>query len=178
MDVLVRNAEGNLSHSDRDYAALKLGRLDRFFHQANKVEIVHREVKAEHRVEVTVFADGLTIRGEEHDASIRAAIDKVSEKLDNRLRRLNNRLVSHHRRGGRKVPDGLLEEHHEEAHSEHIEIRERKQFVLKPMQPEEAALQLEMVGHPFFMFRNETTGQVEVLYRRKDGKYGLLQPEG
>ncbi len=178
MEVLVRNAEGNLSDHDRDYASSKLGKLDRYFNQANKVEIVHRESRHGHRVEVTVFADGFTVRGEEEDANVRAAIDLVSEKLDQRLRRLKRRLHDSYQKRGGKVPPAVLENGVPENESHIFELAERKQFLIKPMSVEEAALQLEMVGHPFFIFRNEDTRNVEVLYRRKDGKYGLLQPEG
>ncbi|MEQ1823035.1 MAG: ribosome-associated translation inhibitor RaiA [Fimbriimonadaceae bacterium] len=175
MEVLVRNAEGNVSAQDREYAAKKLGRLDRFFNAAQRVEMVHRTDKLGHRVEITVFADGYTIRGEEHDANLLAAIDKVGDKLEGRLRKLKTRLVdSHRKRGTEKLPPGLEEPHHEEHH---VEIKERKTFLLKPMSPDEAALQLEMVDHPFFIFRNEDTNRISVLYRRKDGRYGLLEPE-
>lgn len=178
MDVLVRNAEGNLAEADKDYAAQKLGRLDRFFHNAQKVEMVHREEKlGRHRVEITVFADHFTIRGEETDESIRAAIDRVSDKLENRLRRLKTRLVKSHRKRGAPVPRGLEEEVHADEHEE-VQFKERKVFLLKPMSYDEAALQLEMIDHPFFVFRNEGSGAVEVMYKRKDGHYGLLQPEG
>lgn len=178
MDVLVRNAEGNVSKRDREYAAKKLGRLDRYFHAAQKVEMVHREEKLGHRIEITVFADGFTIRGEEYDADLQAAIDKVSDKLETRLRKLKGRLISAHRRRGHHGLPPELENHTPEPDEEaHIHIRERKHFLLKPMSPDEAALQMEMVDHPFFMFKNEDTNQIAVLYKRKDGKYGLLEPE-
>lgn len=177
MEVLVRNAEGNLSESDREYAAKKLGRLSRYFHQASKVEIVHREEKLDHRIEITVFADGLTLRGEEHDPHLRAAIDKVTDKMEGRLRRLKTRIVARHRRHGGKAPIAFEEQHEVEEHNLH-EIRERKQFLVKPMSWEEAALQMDLVDYPFFVFRNEETNHLEVLYRRKDGHYGLLHPEG
>lgn len=179
MNILVRNAEGNLGQADREYAASKLGKLDRFFHQAQKVEIVHREEKQQHHIEITVFADGFTVRGEEVDASVRAAIDKVAEKMENRLRRLKSRLVSSHRRRGATVPRGFDElDHADEPHEEVHEIKERRVFLLKPMSYDEAALQMEMIDLPFFLFRNEQSGNVEVLYKRRNGKYGLLQPEG
>lgn len=178
MELLVRNAEGNVSERDREYAAQKLGRLDRYFHQAHKVEMVHREDKLGHRLEITVFADHFTIRGEESDLDLRAAIDKVSEKIEARLRRLKGRLVKNHRRKGNSVPKGLIDEvSASEEEESHIEIKERKHFLLKPMSRDEAALQMEMVDHPFFLFRSEETGQVELLYKRKDGKFGLIQPE-
>ncbi|MBL8087475.1 MAG: ribosome-associated translation inhibitor RaiA [Chthonomonas sp.] len=177
MEVLVRNAEGNLSDKDRQYAAEKLGRLDRFFNRASRVEIVHREMKNGHRVEVTVFADGFTVRGEEMDQNVCAAIDLVSEKLDQRLRRLKRRMSDSYHRRGHHLPPALSEPDAADHDHHAYDLVEHKQFTVKPMSIEEAALQLEMVDHPFFIFKNEDTNRVEVLYRRKDGKYGLLQPE-
>jgi putative sigma-54 modulation protein len=177
MEVLVRNAEGNVSIKDREYAAKKLGRLDRYFNSAHKVEMVHRVEGLGHRIEITVFADGLTVRGEEHDDSLHAAIDKVSDKMENRLQRLKGRLINSHRRRGVALPPALEEPMEDEDAEHHVEVRERKQFLLKPMSVDEAALQMEMINHPFFVFKNENSQQVEILYKRKDGKYGLLQPE-
>ncbi len=170
MEVLVRNAEGNFGADDREYAARKLGRLNRYFHKATRVEMVHREEKHSHhpghRVEITVFADGLCIRGEEYDENIRAAIDRVSDKLETRIQRFKGRLIDRHRRKGNHVPQALEDELPDPSETEipHIEIRERKRFLLKPMAVDEAALQMEMLGHPFFVFRNEASGQFEVLY--------------
>ncbi|MFW5697140.1 MAG: ribosome hibernation-promoting factor, HPF/YfiA family [Fimbriimonadaceae bacterium] len=175
MEVLVRNAEGNLKQKDRDYAAKKLGKLDRYFGSARRVEIVHKEEKHEHVVEITVFADGHILRGEEQDESVTAAIDKVADKMENRLRRLKSRLVKSHRKRGLKAPimEEQIEDDHEEADGVPVDV---KKFLLKPMSVEEAALQMEMVGHPFFVFMNEETKQTEVLYKRKNGHYGLLSP--
>lgn len=176
MELLVRNAQGNLTTKDREYAAKKLGKLDRFFHAAQKVEMVHREGKLDHRIEVTVFADGLTLRGEESEGTVQAAIDKVADKMENRLRRLKTRLVKAHRHKGGSVPTGLVEE---TGHSEYEEPRviERKRVMLKPMSVEEAGLQMEMLGHPFFLFRNADSDLIELVYKRQDGHYGLLTPE-
>lgn len=177
MELLIRNAEGNVSLRDREYAAKKLGRLDRYFNSANRVEMVHREEgQGNHRIEITVFADGFTVRGEESDASVHAAIDKVSDKMEARLRRLKGRIVNSHRRRGHGVPPALVEEPIEEAEAR-AELAERKTFLVKPMSVDEAALQMEMVDHPFFVFKNEDTSQIAVLYRRKDKRYGLLEPE-
>lgn len=178
MEVLVRNAEGNVSQSDREYAAKKLGRLDRYLHRATKVEMVHREEKLAHHVEITVFADGLTIRGEDHDASLRAAIDKVSDKLEVRLRKFKTRMVDRHRRHGNHIPQGFQEVAPDEEEDEsHVKVAEHKHFLVKPMSVDEAALQLEMISMPFYAFKNDADGQFSVLYRRKDGKYGLMHPE-
>ncbi|MBS1724235.1 MAG: ribosome-associated translation inhibitor RaiA [Armatimonadetes bacterium] len=180
MEVLVRNAEGNLSPKDREYASKKLGKLDRYFHTATKVEIVHREEKdqhrAAHRIEVTVHADGLFLRGEEHDVSLNAAIDKVADKMENRLRRLKSKIVRSHRHKGRSAPAiyDEIPDHEEEPHSNGLV--EHKRFVMKPMGLEEALLQLELSGHTFFLFQNEN-GRTELLYKKGGGGYGLLSPE-
>lgn len=185
MELLVRNAEGNLSDADREYAAKKLGKLDRYFNAASKVEMVHREEKHEHhgthRIEITVFADGLFIRGEDYDESLHAAVDKVADKMELRLKKMKGRLIDRHRRGGHTPPLGLSATYYEGAApseiGQELQIAERKSFPLKPMTVEEAALQLELLDHSFFVFQNEASGGVEVLYRRRDGKYGLLQPK-
>lgn len=180
MEVMVRNAEGTVSEKDKEYAAKKLGRLDRYFHQAQRVEMVHRAEKLGHHIEITVFADGMTIRGEEHDSSLAAAIDRVYDKLESRLRKFKGRLIDRHRRKGNHVPKALNEEplHDEDPGPVHIKVSEYKHFMLKPMSRDEAALQMEMIDLPFFVFKNEENGIFEVLYRRKDGKYGVMQPEG
>lgn len=178
MELLIRNAEGNVPDKDREYAAKKLGRLDRYFSKANKVEMVHSVEKSAHRLEVTVFADEFTIRGEEQDASLRACIDRVADKLEKRLRRLKTKLIdSHRRRGSKEVPPALLEAE-TEAEQPAIEdaVVERKRFSAKPMTVEEAILQMELVGHDFFVFQNSESGTVCVLYHRKRGGYGLLEP--
>jgi len=178
MELLIRNAEGNVPDKDREYAAKKLGRLDRYFSKANKVEMVHSVEKGAHRLEVTVFADEFTIRGEEQDASLRACIDRVADKLEKRLLRLKSKLIdSHRRRGSKEIPPALLEVEAEEPHPavEDIVV-ERKRFSAKPMTVEEAILQMELVGHDFFVFQNSESGTVCVLYHRKRGGYGLLEP--
>jgi len=176
MELLVRNAEGNVPERHRDYASKKLSRLERFFNKATKVEMVHSEQKGRHRLEVTVFADHFTIRGDETDESMHACIDRVSDKLEARLRRLKSRLIDSHRRGGVKtLPPALTED--APAEVEQAKLTEHKRFEVKDMTSEEAALQMELVDHPFFVFRNADSGEFAVLYKRKDGNYGLLEPE-
>lgn len=182
MEVMIRNADGNLEQTDRDYAAKKLSRLDRYFNKATRVEVVHRELKYSksptHLIEVTIFADGKTIRGEETHSTVHAAIDLVGEKLENRLRRIKKRIVDSYRHQKMEVPKGFDEptEHHEEEDAP-IRIRERKRFSLKPQTVEDAALEMEMLGHSFFVFKNQDTRKVEVLYKRNEGGYGLIEPE-
>jgi putative sigma-54 modulation protein len=141
--------------------------------------LVHSVEKSQHRLEVTVFADGLTLRGEERDTSLRACIDRVADKLEARLRRLKAKLIDTHRKAGvRDLPPALAEEPVEAEANEHEDvIVERKRFSVKPMTPEEAILQMELVDHDFYIFQNSETASLCVVYKRNRGGYGLLEPE-
>lgn len=178
MELIIRSAEGTVPERDREYASKRLSKLERFFEKATKAELVHHEQRGRHRLEVTVYADEFTVRGEEQDVSLRACIDKVSEILETRLRNLKGKLVdAHRRRGTTKIPPALIEGDVETSEAGKDQIVERKRFERKPMSPEEAILEMELLGHPFFVFENAETGDISVLYKRKDGAYGILEPE-
>lgn len=178
IEILVRNAHGNLNEKHRDYAAKKLGKLDRYFRSANRVEIAHIEEKLGHHIEVTVFADGITLRGEETDPHVHAAIDKVADKLETRLRRMKSRIIKRHRTRGEQTPMGLedISIPDEEIEEETFVISEHKPYDMRPISVEDAALQMDLLGVDFYAFRNVETNEVEVLYRTKRGGFGLLSP--
>lgn len=92
LEVTFRNAHGNLSEKDREYASRKLGKLDRYFPTATRVELAHVEDKTGHKLEVTIFARGQILRGQELNHNMQAAIDKVADKMETRLRRLKTKL--------------------------------------------------------------------------------------
>lgn len=179
LELLVRNAHGNFSDKDRDYASQKLGKLDRYFNAANRVELAHTEDKRGlHRIEVTVFADGVMLHGREKDNNLRAAVDKVVDKLESRLRKLKSKLVDRHRGHGTQIPVGLaqLESLEPDLPRGSGHVAEQRSYSLKPMSLEEATLQLELMEHDFFVFRNAKSNHVEVVYRRGKGGFGLMAP--
>lgn len=93
LDVLVRNAHGSLTETNRNYASKKLGRLDRYLGSASRVELAHIEDKrGEHLIDVAVYADGVVLHGHERDTNLHAAIDKVFDKLSSRMRRLKSKM--------------------------------------------------------------------------------------
>ncbi|MBX3112962.1 MAG: ribosome-associated translation inhibitor RaiA [Fimbriimonadaceae bacterium] len=104
LEVLVRNANGNLSNHDRDYAIKKLSKLDRYFSDATKAELAYCEDKHGHVIEVTVFADGVPLHGREADSHVNAAIDSVVDKLEAQLRKLKKRTLDR-RQGRRERPN-------------------------------------------------------------------------
>jgi putative sigma-54 modulation protein len=120
-------------------------------------------------VEVTLPLNGMILRAEESAQDAFASVDLVVEKLERQLDKYKTRLLK------RDKQEPRLSEHEEEP--ETGRIVKVKRFAMKPMMPEEAAMQMELLGHDFFVFSNGETGLVNVIYRRKDGNFGLIEPE-
>jgi ribosome hibernation promoting factor len=135
-----------------------------------KKKIIENQV-----VEVTIFSSGPVIRAKESAPDMYQAIDLVSTKLERQARRVKKKIIDrhHHAKNPFKEPPLSLEEEEGEPM-----IVKTKSFPLKPMTPEEAALQMDLVGHDFFVFINAETEETNVVYRRKDGNYGLIEPGG
>jgi putative sigma-54 modulation protein len=130
------------------------------------------------RVEITAHAAGQVVRVESAAPDDRAALEVAVDKLERQLRRHKERLISRSRRGGDKrlnAASGGVEE--ESGAANDIRIDRVKRFAVKPMTPEEAALQMDLLGHSFFLFLNGQTDRYSVLYRRRDGSLGLIEPQ-
>jgi putative sigma-54 modulation protein len=157
----------NLEISDylSDLVNKKVGKIERYFHQDAEVLVTLSVEKNRHIVEVTIPYDGGVIRGEEITGDMYASIDNVLDKLEKCLRS----------GAFRDLETQYFAD--EDAEEEGPKIVRVKRFAIKPMSEEEAMLQIEMVGHSFYVFLNAETNQMNVLYKRKDGNYGLIEPE-
>jgi len=178
-----RNAE--VSQRLRDHADPRLAALESLHDRIQDVKVTLSVQKGWKTVEITLDADGVLLRSEERTNDDLAAFDKALDRLERQLRRYRERVRSHPRAPGRESPlvvpveaSADEEPEEEEAHPEigEIEIIRTKSHPIKPMTPEEAALQMELLGHDFFMFYNPQSNQVELVYRRRDGGYGLIEP--
>jgi putative sigma-54 modulation protein len=179
MRLQVKGKNVEVSDTIRRYAEEKMRKLDRQLHELTQVELELRieknpSIAANQVAEATIWTKGPTLRAREASTDMKASIDQLTEKL--------LRQVEHYRakRRGRQVrgngtPGGPMSIPDEETGPK---IVKTKQFAVKPMSPEEAALQLELVGHDFFVFRSDESGEVNVIYRRRDGGYGLIEPQG
>lgn len=129
------------------------------------------------RVEITALAAGHTVRVESAAADDRTALDRATDVFERNLRRLKERLISRNRRGEKRLngPASGVEEQSEEDPG--LRIERVKQFSVKPMTPQEAALQMETLGHSFYLFLNAETDEYAVLYRRRGGTLGLIEPQ-
>ncbi len=169
----------NLEISDylRDLVEKKVAKLDRYFPQDTEAQVTLSVEKNRHIVEVTIPIDGGVIRGEEVTGDMYASIDNVLDKLEKQILRHRTRLEKSLRSGAFRYDAPLFGGSYEELDEEDgPRIVRVKRFNIKPMSEEEAMLQIEMVGHSFYVFINSDTEQINVLYKRKDGNYGLIEP--
>ncbi|MGH7369462.1 MAG: ribosome hibernation-promoting factor, HPF/YfiA family, partial [Candidatus Methylomirabilaceae bacterium] len=160
------------------YAEEKVVRLQRFVDRITSAHVVLSIQKHRQIAEVTLHVRDLTIRGEESSHDLYCAIDLVADKLERQILRYKEKIVAHVGRAwGRSHPRGgpsLAEA--ERLPEEGPRIVRTKRFAVKPLSPEEASVHMELLGHTFFVFRNARTQEVNVVYRRQDGDYGLIEP--
>jgi putative sigma-54 modulation protein len=174
----VKGRNLDVSDSIRAYAEQKLAKLDRQLGDATRVELeLHVEknpsISANQVAEVTVWTKGPTLRAREASRDMRASIDRLSDKLVRQVRQYRDRRDHKNGRTNARPAEGAA------GMPEQLDqpIAKTKQFAVKPMTPEEAVLQLELVGHDFFVFQNAESGEVNVVYRRRSGGYGLIEPQ-
>jgi putative sigma-54 modulation protein len=171
----VKGKNVEVTDSIRQYAQEKLGKLERQLDDPTRVELelaVERNpsISANHVAEATIWTKGPILRAREASADHKASIDQLVDKLERQVKRYREK-----RRVRRPAADGAIPEDALPVEAE-PRIVKSKQFAVKPMSPEEAVLQLELVGHDFFVFQNGDSGDVNVVYRRRDGAYGLIEP--
>ncbi|MGH3037762.1 MAG: ribosome hibernation-promoting factor, HPF/YfiA family [Gaiellaceae bacterium] len=177
LQVKGRNVE--VSDSLKTYAQEKLGKLDKHLNSAARLELElavekNPSISENQIAEATIWTKGPVLRARETSADMRASIDLLVEKLERQARRYRDK----RRRGpGRPAANSEPQAIPVVADEESPVIVKTKQFAVKPMSPEEAVLQLELIGHDFFVFQNGDTDDVNVVYRRRDGNYGLIEPQ-
>lgn len=177
LNIVGRNVE--VTEALRKYVQKKIGKLDRYLPSITdgKVELSKQTAKSasdRHIVQVTLRSNGTILRAEERNADIFASIDAVVDKMQRQIDRFKGkRYRSRARPKGQAVAAPAPEEE-EEPESP---IARRKRFVVHPMSEDEAIEQMELLGHDFFVFYNSRTEELNVLYRRNEGNYGILEPE-
>jgi putative sigma-54 modulation protein len=179
MEILVRGKGVVVTDAMREYAVRKVGRLVSHFDRINSAHVLESVEGKTQKVEVQLDGDGILLRGEDRGDDLYAAVDRVVDKLERQIRKYKDRNRRSNHRGGHE-PDSIRamgqEDRTEDAPVTGRIVRS-KRFAIKPVPPSEAVAQMELLSHDFFVFENAETGEVNVLYRRDDGNYGLLEPE-
>ena len=185
MRLQVKGKNVEVSDAIRTYAEEKLGRLERQLADPTRVELElavekNPSIADNHVAEATIWTKGPVLRAREASTDMRASIDLLTDKLERQVIRYREKRRLAPRRDGAAhkhngdIPDLVMPE---PDTGDAPLVSKTKRFTMIPMGPEEAALQLELVGHDFFVFRNDRTREINVVYRRKDDTYGLIEPD-
>ena len=151
----------------------KLKKLERYFTPDTEVHVTLSVEKERQKIEVTIPVKGNIIRSEQSSTDMYVSIDLVEEVIERQLRKYKNKLIARQQGGGNFQKEFM------EKDSEDLEVKiiRSKKFDIKPMYPEDACVQMELLGHSFFAFVNAETDEINVVYRRKGGTYGILEPD-
>jgi putative sigma-54 modulation protein len=181
MELIIKGKNVEITERLQDYVETKIGKLDRYLPSISEawVELSSEGAKAaqDRQVcQVTVRANGTILRAEERSDDMFYSIDTVLDKMYRQIARYKGKRQNRWRSSA-AMPEPLPIDIEEDEEEEGTRIVRTKRFPMTPMHPEEAVEQMELLGHDFFVFFNGDEGRLNVLYRRKDGDYGLLQPE-
>jgi putative sigma-54 modulation protein len=152
----------------------KIGKLDKYFNPNTEVHVTLSVEKERQKIEVTIPVKGNIIRSEQVSNDMYVSIDLVEEIIERQLKKYKNKIVDKHQSGG-DFNQAFIDNDYSE--DEEIKIVRTKKFDIKPMYPEDACIQMELLGHNFYVFCNAETDQVNVVYKRKNDTYGLIEPE-
>lgn len=175
MRYIIKGKQVSVTPAMQEKAEKKIGKFEKFFRPDAEAILTFKVEKDRFIFEVAIHSNGTIIRAEERSSDMYAAMDMVVEKLERQIRKHKTRLGKKIRQEA-MVPENfnIVEDIHEESN---YEVVRTKRFPLKPMNVEEAILQMDLLSHSFFVFINSETETVNVVYKRKDGRYGLIEPE-
>lgn len=152
----------------------KLGKLDRFFAPETEVNVTLSVEKERQKIEVTIPVKGNIIRSEQVSSDMYVSIDLVEEVIERQLKKYKNKIIDKHQNEAAFAKEFIDNDYEP---TDDVKIIRTKRFGIKPMDPEEACVQMELLGHNFYVFFNSETEEVNVVYKRKGNTYGLIEPE-
>ena len=151
----------------------KLGKLDRFFAPETEVNVTLSVEKERQKIEVTIPVKGNIIRSEQVSSDMYVSIDLVEEVIERQLKKYKNKIVDKQQNAAAFAQEFVEKDYDDDE----VKIIRTKRFGIKPMDPEEACVQMELLGHDFYVFCNAESDEVNVVYGRKSGTFGLIEPE-
>ena len=154
----------------------KLGKLEKFFTDDTEIHVSLSVEKERQKIEVTIPVKGNIIRSEQVSNDMYVSIDLVEEIIERQLRKYRKKIIDKKQNAG-TFQQAFIEKDFEDENTNEIKIIRTKKFGFKPMYPEDACVQMELLGHNFFVFLNAETEEVNVVYKRKGNTYGLIEPD-
>ncbi len=172
MNIIVNGRHLEVTPALKNYAEKKINRFDRYLSNISEAVVTLSVEKYRHKVEVLLKVNGVLIQAEGITGDVYSSIDEVTEKLDRQIKKYKDKLVSRRKTEGKAGTESV----EGAAPLEAGRIIKNKRFELKPMSPDEAAMQMELLDKDFFVFTNDNSGAINVIYRRRDGNFGLIEP--
>ena len=176
MRITITGRNIELTAGIKEAVEEKLSKLEKYFKPDTDVNVTLSVEKERQKIEVTIPTKGHTIRAEEVSNDMYVSIDLVEETLERQLIKYRTKIISKIMNAAANFKAEYLEDKYEEEEEE-IKIVRSKRYDLKPMYPEDACIQMELLGHDFFVFVNAETDEVNVVYKRKSNTYGIIEPE-
>jgi len=164
----------NVTEGLRTAITDKLGKLEKYFTPETEIIVTLSVEKGRQKIEVTIPVKGNIIRSEQVSNDMYISLDLVEEVIERQLKKYKNKIIEKHKEGSNFKKEFVEKEY---ADNEEVKIIRTKQFGIKPMFPEDACIQMELLGHSFFVFSNAETDEVNVVYKRRGNTYGLIEPE-
>ena len=178
MRIIFKGKHIEVTDAMRNYIEKRLRKIERHFDHILEVIVTLSVEKNRQIVEATLQTNRALIRAEEETDDMYTSIDKVADKLERQIQKYKEKYFQKPHPGTEKKGLANQEVDAEDSESDKIaKIVKTKRFAIKPMSVEEAAMQMDLLGHNFFVFANDNTNKVNVLYKRKDGNFGLIEPE-
>lgn len=174
MKVTITGKNIELTNGIKEAVEDKLSKLDKYFTKDTEAHVTLSVEKERQKIEVTIPVKGTVIRSEQVSNDMYVSIDLVEEVLERQLKKYRTKLISKQQSAGYFTDEFAQRE---DTADENIKIIRSKKFGMKPMYPEDACIQMELLGHNFFVFENAETNEVNVVYKRNDNTYGLIEPE-
>lgn len=175
MNFIISGKNIEVTDGLRTAVEQKLGKLERYFSPGVDVHVTLSVEKERQKIEVTIPVKGSIIRSEQVSGDMYVSIDLVEEVIERQLKKYKNKLIARHQADAGAFKKEFLEHDYDSA--DDIRIIRNKHIDMKPMYPEDACVQMELLGHNFFVFFNAETEKTNVVYKRNDGAYGLIEPE-
>ncbi len=169
MNIIITGRHLELTDNLKNYAEVKIQKFKKYFDNITEATITLSVEKYRHKAEVLLRVNGLMLQAESVTGEMYSSLDEVAEKLERQVKKQKDKWISN-RKGEDKPLEAVKQEEQTPV------IVKRKQFDIKPMSPDEAAMQMELLDKNFFVFTNSSSGSMNVLYRRRDGNFGLIEP--
>lgn len=175
MKIKITGRNIELTEGLKEAVEEKLSKLNKYFTEDTQANVTLSVEKERQKIEVTIPVKGSIIRSEQVSNDMYVSIDLVEEVIERQMKKYRNKIISRQQEPGEFFADEFISKAEEDE--EEINIIRSKKFGMKPMYPEDACVQMELLGHNFFVFRNAETDEVNVVYKRRGNTYGLIEPE-